>query len=63
MGVGDWPWAVVALLVLLAIGAGVADWRIKRRRDLDRIGIVYWPTIQVGALIAAAVLGAILLHP
>ena len=62
MSVGHWPWAIVALLVLVAIGAGIADWRIKRRRDLDRIGIVYWPTIQVAALIAAAVLGAILLH-
>jgi hypothetical protein len=58
----DWPWGCVALSVAVAIGAGVADWRSKRRDDLDRIGMVYWPTIQVAALIVAAVLGAILLH-
>ena len=63
MTVGAWPWGIVAALVLIAFGAGVADWRIKRRHDLDRIGIVYWPTIQVASLIAAAVLGAVLLHP
>jgi hypothetical protein len=59
----DWRWGIVAALVALALFAGVADWRRKRRVDLDRIGMIYWPTVQMLALIGAVVTGIIVLHP
>lgn len=58
----DGRWWFVVALVGVAIAAGVADWRRKRRIDLDRIGPIYWPTVQMLALIAAVVLGAFILH-
>ncbi|HVI99732.1 MAG TPA: hypothetical protein VM657_11785 [Sphingomonas sp.] len=54
----DWCFAAAGLSVALAIGAGLADRRRARRADVDRVGIVYWPTIQVIALIAAAILAS-----
>ena len=49
-----WGGAAVALVV--AIIAGVADRRRTRRDDLDRVGWVDWRTVQMAALIVAAVL-------
>ena len=46
----------------VAIGAGLGDWRRKRRADLDRVGLVDWPTLQILALIAGAVCVIIALH-
>ncbi|MFA6117119.1 MAG: hypothetical protein WC729_24185 [Sphingomonas sp.] len=43
----------------LAIVAGFRDRRRKRRANLDSIGLVDWPTVQVLALIAAAILASI----
>ena len=62
MGAIDGWWSVVAALVALAVIAGVADWRRKRRADLDRIGPIYWPTVQMLALILAVAVGAAILH-
>lgn len=47
-----WAGAVVALGV--GVLAGVADWRRVRRDDLDRVGWFDWRTVQMSALIAAA---------
>jgi len=58
---GGWWYGVAAALVL-EIGAGVADRRRKRRRDLDAIGPVHWPTVQMLALIAAVACGMMALH-
>ncbi len=58
----DARWWIVAALIGVAIAAGIADWRCKRRRDLDRIGPIYWPTVQMLAMIAAVVMGAFILH-
>lgn len=58
----DGRWWIVVALIGVAIAAGVADWRRKRRTDLDRIGPIYWPTVQMLALIAAVVLGAFIVH-
>ena len=52
-------WCAAGVAAVLAIGAGVADWRRKRRVDLDRIGIVDWRTVQMLCLIAAAMLGTV----
>ncbi|RIA37687.1 hypothetical protein DFR49_3574 [Hephaestia caeni] len=54
----DWCFAAAGLLLALAVGAGVADRRRARRKNADRVGIVYWPTVQVLALIAAAILAS-----
>ncbi|MDN4630330.1 hypothetical protein QCD71_02280 [Sphingomonas sp. PsM26] len=37
-----------------AVLAGVADWRRTRRDDLDRVGWLDWRSVQMFALIAAA---------
>jgi len=55
-------WYGVIACLLAAVGAGVADWRRQRRRDLDRIGPVHWPTVQMLALIAAAAIAAFVTH-
>ena len=52
-------WVGVGIALAIAIGAGLADWRRHRRADLDRIGMLDWRTVQVLALIAAAMCGTI----
>jgi len=47
-----WGGAVIALVG--AVLAGVADWRRTRRDDLDRVGWLDWRSVQMFALIAAA---------
>lgn len=46
-------------MLALAVLAGIGDWRRRRRPDLNRIGIVDWPTLQVFALMAAAILASV----
>ena len=46
-------WIAAAAAMLVALAAGVGDWRRGRRADLDRIGIVDWRALQMFALIAA----------
>lgn len=55
-------WFAVAACLLVAIVAGLADWRRRRRRDLDRVGPVHWPTVQMLALIAAAAIAVFVAH-
>lgn len=55
-------WIAVAACVAVALLAGVADWRQRRRRDLDRVAPLHWPTVQMLALIAAAAIGAFITH-
>ena len=52
-------WAGVGIALALAIGAGIADWRRHRRANLDAIGMLDWRTMQMLALIAAAMCGAV----
>ncbi|MDE0878503.1 MAG: hypothetical protein OSB00_07525 [Sphingomonas bacterium] len=52
-------WIATAAAVMIAVLAGVVDWRRTRRADLDRIGFVDWRTVQMFALIAAAMAGTI----
>ena len=51
--------AVAAALALLALTAGVADWRHKKRNDLDRVSLFDWRNIQVFALIGAIIAAAV----
>ncbi|QDZ06360.1 hypothetical protein FPZ24_01815 [Sphingomonas panacisoli] len=45
----------VALAVVVAVLAGIADWRHRRRDDLDRVAWFDWRSVQVFALIGAIV--------
>jgi hypothetical protein len=54
-----WFWMGAGSILALAVFAGIGDWRRRRRRDLDRIGIIDWPTLQVVALMAAAILASV----
>jgi amino acid transporter len=45
----------VALTLAVALLAGIADWRHRRRDDLDRVAWFDWRSVQVFALIAAIV--------
>lgn len=50
--------AVAAALAVLALVAGIADWRHRKRRDLDRVSLFDWRNIQVFALIVALIAAA-----
>jgi len=52
-------WAGAGGALVLAVVAGVNEWRRKRRANLDSIGLVDWPGVQVLALVAAAILASI----
>lgn len=52
--------AIIALLV--AGASGIADWRERKRHDLDAVGFVPWTTIQMLALLAAVVMGSLALN-
>ena len=47
-------WGGAAIAIVGAVLAGVADWRRTRRDDLDRVGWLDWRSVQMFALIAAA---------
>lgn len=55
-------WIVAAIALALAILAALADRRRQRRRNLDRVGWVPWPVIQILTMIAAAVAAAFALR-
>lgn len=48
-------WGAAGVLVAVAVAAGFGEWRRRRRHDLDRVGWVDWPTVQMLALIALAI--------
>jgi hypothetical protein len=43
----------------VAVASGIADWRRARRRDLDRVGVVPWPTLQFVALLGTLLCAAL----
>jgi hypothetical protein len=51
--------AVAAALVILALSAGVIDWRHRKRNDLDRVSLIDWRGVQVFALISAIIAAAV----
>lgn len=52
----------VALALVVALIAGIADWRHHRRDDLDRVAWFDWRTVQVFALIAGIVAVSLVMH-
>ncbi|GAA0329302.1 hypothetical protein GCM10009087_44400 [Sphingomonas oligophenolica] len=52
-------WSGAGLALALAVFAGLRDRQRKRRKNLDKVGIVDWPAVQVIALIGTAILASI----
>ncbi len=52
-------WSAVVACVVVAVTSGVADRRRTRRRDIDRVGVMPWPTIQFAALFGGVILAAL----
>jgi hypothetical protein len=55
-------WSAAGGLAAMAVAAGVADRQRRRRRDLDRIGLIDWPAVQLLALGAAVIAVSLALH-
>ena len=54
--------AAAALAALLAVVAGLADYRERKRRDLDRIGLVDWRSVQLFAILTGVVLAGLAIN-
>ena len=48
--------------VFMAVLAGVGDWRRRSRKDLDKVGLVDWRSVQMYALIAATLCAIVASH-
>ena len=46
-------WFVAGGMLLLAMVAGLGEWRRQRRKDFDDVGFMPWQLVQVLALCAA----------
>jgi hypothetical protein len=55
-------WSGAVVCVALAVASGVADWRRRKRPDLDRVGVMPWPTLQFAAMMAALLLASVALN-
>jgi hypothetical protein len=55
-------WIGAGLALLVAILSGVAEHRRRKRRDLERVGLMPWMAIQMTALFVALVLVSVALH-
>jgi hypothetical protein len=52
-------WIGAGVAVIVAVLAGVADWRRQRRDDLDAVGWVDWRSLHVVALVIAGICAAL----
>ena len=50
-----WAEATLALTLVVALASGVAEYRQRKRRDLDRVSLLDWRNVQLWALIAAVI--------
>ncbi|RYY44103.1 MAG: hypothetical protein EOP59_06750 [Sphingomonadales bacterium] len=55
-------WTGVAIALVLAVIAGFGERKRKRRTDMDRIGLLNWPLIQILAILIALILASVALH-
>ena len=55
-------WTSVGAALLVAVIAAFGERRRKRRANMDRIGLVSWPFVQMMALLAALILASLALH-
>jgi heme A synthase len=52
-------WMLAGVAAVVAVVAGIADWRRDRRRDVDRVGWVPWGFLQFAGLLGAVVAAAL----
>ncbi|RYE04551.1 MAG: hypothetical protein EOP61_00085 [Sphingomonadales bacterium] len=55
-------WTGVGIALAVAVISGFGERRRKQRKDMDRIGLMPWPLIQVLALLIALILTSLALH-
>lgn len=55
-------WIGAGVALGIAILAGLAEHRRRKRRDLERVGWVPWMAIQMTGLFAALLLVSVALH-
>ncbi|PTQ09933.1 hypothetical protein CLG96_12300 [Sphingomonas oleivorans] len=55
-------WIMAGLAAASALAAALAERRRHARRDLDRVGWVPWPAVQLAALFVAVLLVVLALH-
>jgi len=55
-------WTGVGTALLVAVVAAFGERKRKRRRDMDRIGLMPWPLVQVLAILTALILASIALN-
>jgi uncharacterized membrane protein len=55
-------WVAAAGAMVVAALAGLGDWRHRTRRDLDKVGWINWPSLQMAAVIAAVVCAIMAAH-
>lgn len=55
-------WCAAAGFAASAVGASLAERRRNRRRDLDAVGWVSWPLVQVLSLMLAVCAAVVALH-
>ena len=57
------PWAQVAIAAaLVALWAGIADWRRTKRRDLNAVGFMPWTAMSALSLLVVVLCAAIAFH-
>jgi hypothetical protein len=55
-------WIGAGALAAIAVASGYAQHRRNKRTDMDRVGIVPWPFVQMMAFLGAVIAASIALH-
>lgn len=55
-------WIGAGAAVTVAIASGLGEHRRSNRKDLDQVGLMPWPLIQLLALLAAVILVSVALN-
>lgn len=55
-------WTGVGIALAVAVIAAFGERKRKRRTDMDKIGLLPWPLIQIMALLMALILTSLALH-
>jgi len=55
-------WTSVGAALLVAVVAGLGERKRKRRIDMDRIGLMPWPLVQILAILMALILASVAIN-